>query len=144
MKHQVASREEWLAARTGLLEEEKELTRRSDELARRDADLMAELYRFFGLTVGTVVHGIDANARRAAYRCDITYCTNKELVFDYLRDRLALGARRARARLLVHELFKTGLAGRAPALLLRGLHFAIVDGCVMLPRHVEDLLAAAS
>src|SRR5262249_12738983 len=58
---------------------------------------------------------------------DVTYCTNKELVFDYLRDRLALGSRRARARLLVDGIFTSRLAGCHLPLLLRGLHFAIVD-----------------
>ena len=99
----------------------------NDYLARRDAEQFRSAFGALGVSVGLAEHGQEARERRQAYACDVTYCTNKELVFDYLRDRLALGACRARPRLLVHELFKSGLAGRAPALLLRGLHFAIVD-----------------
>jgi preprotein translocase subunit SecA len=97
----------------------------NDYLARRDAEKMAPLYGFFGLTVGTVVQGMDADARRAAYRCDITYCTNKELAFDYLKDRLAMGPRRGDLQLKLGAL--TGSHVDAGRLLLRGLHFAIVD-----------------
>ena len=99
----------------------------NDYLARRDAELFRCAFNALGLTVGLVEHGQQHDERRQAYACDVTYCTNKELVFDYLRDRLALGARRARARLLVDELFKTRAAGQPQSLLLRGLHFAIVD-----------------
>ena len=99
----------------------------NDYLARRDAEQFRSAYNALGLTVGVVEHGQQAQDRQRAYACDVTYCTNKELVFDYLRDRLALGARRGRARLLVDELFKTRLAGQSQRLLLRGLHFAIVD-----------------
>jgi preprotein translocase subunit SecA len=99
----------------------------NDYLARRDAEQFAAVYGALGLTVGLITHGQNARQRQEAYACDVTYCTNKELVFDYLRDRLMLGARRARTRLLINELFKTTWNGRASALLLRGLHFAVVD-----------------
>jgi preprotein translocase subunit SecA len=99
----------------------------NDYLARRDADQFRSTYKTLGLTVGVVEHGQRAEERQRAYASDVTYCTNKELVFDYLRDRLALGARRGRARLIVDELFKTRSADRPRGLLLRGLHFAIVD-----------------
>ena len=79
----------------------------NDYLARRDAEQLRPVYNALGLTVGLVEHGQQPQERQRAYACDVTYCTNKELVFDYLRDRLALGARRARARLLVDEIFKT-------------------------------------
>jgi preprotein translocase subunit SecA len=97
----------------------------NDYLAQRDAELMSELYQFFGLTVGTVVHGLDPEARRAAYRCDITYCTNKELAFDYLKDRIVMGQRRGDMHLKFGAL--TGSHVNGEQLLLRGLHFAIVD-----------------
>ncbi|GMG81103.1 preprotein translocase subunit SecA [Paralimibaculum aggregatum] len=58
----------------------------NDYLARRDADWMGKIYTFLGLTVGVIVPGIDDDARRAAYACDITYGTNNEYGFDYLRD----------------------------------------------------------
>jgi preprotein translocase subunit SecA len=99
----------------------------NDYLARRDAELFRPVCNALGLTVGLIEHGQPPQDRQRAYACDLTYCTNKELVFDYLRDRLALGARRGRARLLVDELFKTRLALQSQRLLLRGLHFAIVD-----------------
>jgi len=58
----------------------------NDYLARRDADWMGKIYNFLGMSVGVVVPGIDDDARRAAYAADITYATNNELGFDYLRD----------------------------------------------------------
>lgn len=60
----------------------------NDYLARRDAEWMGTLYNFLGLTVGVVVHGIDENERQEAYRADITYGTNNEFGFDYLRDNM--------------------------------------------------------
>jgi preprotein translocase subunit SecA len=60
----------------------------NDYLAQRDSDWMGQVYRFLGLTVGCIVHGLDDNERRAAYACDVTYGTNNELGFDYLRDNM--------------------------------------------------------
>jgi len=60
----------------------------NDYLARRDAEWMGQIYRFLGLTVGVIVHGLDDDERRAAYTCDITYGTNNEYGFDYLRDNM--------------------------------------------------------
>ena len=60
----------------------------NDYLARRDSEWMGKLYRFMGLTVGLVVHGVTAEGRKAAYRADITYGTNNEFGFDYLRDNM--------------------------------------------------------
>ena len=54
----------------------------NDYLARRDADWMGAIYRALGLTVGTIIHGMDSAARRQAYRCDVTYCTNNHSVFS--------------------------------------------------------------
>ena len=62
----------------------------NDYLARRDSEWMGKIYRFLGLEVGLVVHGMDTAARKAAYRADITYGTNNEFGFDYLRDNMAL------------------------------------------------------
>ena len=78
----------------------------NDYLARRDAEWMGRLYRFLGLTVGVVVSGQDGAAKRAAYAADITYGTNNEYGFDYLRDNMAF---------------------RAEERVQRGLNFAIVD-----------------
>ncbi len=60
----------------------------NDYLARRDADWMGQVYGFLGLTTGVVIPGMDDAARQAAYRCDVTYATNNELGFDYLRDNM--------------------------------------------------------
>jgi len=60
----------------------------NDYLARRDAEWMGRLYKFLGLSVGIIVHGLSDEERRAAYACDITYATNNELGFDYLRDNM--------------------------------------------------------
>ncbi len=60
----------------------------NDYLASRDAETMGRLYNFLGLTVGVIKHGLDDDERRAAYACDITYGTNNELGFDYLRDNM--------------------------------------------------------
>jgi len=60
----------------------------NDYLARRDAETMGALYGFLGLTTGVIIHDMDNEARRAAYGCDITYGTNNELGFDYLRDNM--------------------------------------------------------
>ncbi len=60
----------------------------NDYLARRDAEWMGQIYRFLGLSVGIIVHGLDDEARRAAYAADITYGTNNEFGFDYLRDNM--------------------------------------------------------
>ena len=62
----------------------------NDYLAKRDSEWMGKVYRFLGLTVGLIVHDLTSAERRAAYNADITYCTNNELGFDYLRDNMAL------------------------------------------------------
>ena len=78
----------------------------NDYLANRDAEWMGQMHRFLGLTVGCVLNGMDSEARRKAYECDITYVTNNELGFDYLRDNMVIYERQ---------------------LVLRGLHYAIID-----------------
>ena len=97
----------------------------NDYLAGRDAAWMAPIYEALGLTVGTIVHGMDPGARQAAYRCHVTYCTNKELAFDYLRDRIVLWDRPSSLRMQVEKLF--GPRSRTNQLLLQGLQYAIVD-----------------
>ena len=78
----------------------------NDYLARRDAEWMGRLYNFLGLSVGVIVHGLDDEQRKAAYACDITYGTNNEFGFDYLRDNMKF---------------------YASELVQRGHNFAIVD-----------------
>src|SRR2546428_1650692 len=60
----------------------------NDYLAKRDAEWMGQIYNFLGLKVGVIVHGIDDEQRKQAYDCDVTYGTNNELGFDYLRDNM--------------------------------------------------------
>ena len=78
----------------------------NDYLAKRDAEWMGKVHEFLGLTVGVVLNGMDNKERREAYNCDITYVTNNELGFDYLRDNMVI--------------YKEQLVQR-------GLHFAIID-----------------
>ena len=98
----------------------------NDYLAARDAEIVGEVYRYFGLTVNAVVHGMPREARRAAYTGHVTYVSNKELAFDYLRDRAALGERSSALHLASASL-RGGQAQRADACVLRGLVFAVVD-----------------
>jgi preprotein translocase subunit SecA len=78
----------------------------NDYLARRDAEWMGRVYNFLGLTVGIIVHDLDDEQRKAAYACDITYGTNNEIGFDYLRDNMKY---------------------RLDAMVQRPFHHAIVD-----------------
>jgi preprotein translocase subunit SecA len=89
----------------------------NDYLAERDTEWMGALYRALGLTVGTIKHGLDPQMRQAAYHCDITYCTNKEVTFDYLRDRIVLWDRPGQVRLQLERFY--GGKSRAQNLLLR-------------------------
>ena len=78
----------------------------NDYLAHRDSDWMGEIFRFMGLTVGCILNGLTSEERQDAYDCDITYATNNELGFDYLRDNMVV---------------------RKENLVQRGLHYAIID-----------------
>ena len=97
----------------------------NDYLTARDADLLEPLYNSLGLSVGTIVQGMSPEERRQAYLCDITYCTNNEVTFDYLKDTITLGGAHNPAHLHAESLCEKN--DRAKKLLLRGLHFAIVD-----------------
>jgi preprotein translocase subunit SecA len=96
----------------------------NDYLAQRDAENMGPLYEALGLTVGTIVHGLQPPQRKAAYACDITYASNKEIAFDYLRDRIALGNR---PNSLAIKLKRVQGTRQGEGTVMRGLHFAIVD-----------------
>jgi preprotein translocase subunit SecA len=97
----------------------------NDFLVMRDAAWMGPVYKFLGLSVGTITEGLAPEARRAAYACDITYGTNKQVVFDYLKDRLTRGRETGPMQLQLEGLHaEYSLRGR---LLLRGLCFVIVD-----------------
>ncbi len=95
----------------------------NDYLAERDAKELRPVYEALGLSVGLAIHGQPRPERRQAYECDVLYGCNKELVFDYLRDRHAIG-RPSATRIKAARL---GRANDEPDTLMRGLHFAIVD-----------------
>ncbi len=92
----------------------------NDYLARRDGENLGRLHSRLGLSTGIVTQDMDAAARRAAYACDITYTTAKELVFDYLRDSMVRGRGAGKLQERVSHL-------RAQRTVLRGLCMAIID-----------------
>jgi hypothetical protein len=85
----------------------------NDYLARRDAEWMGQIYRFLGMTVGTIVPNLSEHERRAAYECDITYATNNELGFDYLRDNM----KHERSQ-MVHRPFNFALIDEVDSILI--------------------------
>ncbi|HXQ52558.1 MAG TPA: preprotein translocase subunit SecA [Stellaceae bacterium] len=85
----------------------------NDYLARRDSEWMGQIYRFLGLTVGCIVHGLDDNQRRDAYRCDVTYGTNNEFGFDYLRDNMKF-----RLEEMTHRPFNYGIVDEVDSILI--------------------------
>ncbi len=98
----------------------------SDYLARRDAQWMERVYRFCGLTVAYIEQGMSPAARRDAYNADITYCTNKEVAADFLRDRLAIGKLRTLPAALLAKIIEGDGRG-TDRVVQRGLHCAIID-----------------
>ncbi len=97
----------------------------NDYLATRDAERIGAFYRLLGLSVGAVTAGQSEAERRRVYTGDVTYCTNKQLVFDYLRDRSLLGNDHGALGLQLEGLYRS--QRRRPQLLLRGLYCALVD-----------------
>ncbi|MHC4241476.1 MAG: preprotein translocase subunit SecA [Planctomycetota bacterium] len=98
----------------------------NDYLAQRDAEWMGKIYRFCGLSVAYIEQAMSADDRRAAYQADITYCTNKEVSADFLRDRLALGRVRGLSSALLTKITRGGRS-IIDRLIQRGLNFAIID-----------------
>lgn len=99
----------------------------NDYLAERDATTLLPLFKMLGLSVGIVTGSTASDERRTAYACDITYCTVKELAFDYLRDRMVFDSDTSEPIRRLDRLY--GSHSRSAHLLLRGLHFAILDEC---------------
>lgn len=95
----------------------------NDYLAERDAKLNMPLYNFFDLQVGVVIQGITPEQRRVEYARDVVYVSNKEVVFDYLKDRIATGDALA-THYRLRQLYRPDYQ---PNVLLNGLHVAIVD-----------------
>ena len=98
----------------------------NDYLAKRDAEWMGRIYRFCGLTVAHIEQQTPPEERKAAYLADVTYCTNKEVTADFLRDRLALGQLRGLSSALLAKIASGGRDGTG-RLTQRGLHYAVVD-----------------
>ena len=98
----------------------------NDYLAKRDAEWMGAVYRFCGLSVASIEQGMHPPDRRQAYLADITYCTNKEVTADFLRDRLALGRLQGLPAALMAKI-ADGAGSGTDRLVQRGLHYAIVD-----------------
>jgi len=97
----------------------------NDFLVARDAAWMKPLYDVLGLSVGTILEGMSPTDRRRAYGCSITYCTNKQVVFDYLKDRLLLQQENRALHLKIEALHRAD--PRVSRLMMRGLCFAVVD-----------------
>ena len=97
----------------------------NDYLVARDAEWMRPIYNMLGLTVGVITENSDMAERKKAYACDITYCTGKQVVFDYLRDRIIRTNANSKLKLQLDGL--RGQQSLVNKLLLRGLCFAIVD-----------------
>lgn len=97
----------------------------NDYLVERDAEFLRPLYESLGLTVAFVTQDMTLDARKKAYNCDIVYCSNKQISFDYLRDRLQMGNTRSRLRMDLEPLYAEN--SHQKNFLLRGLCFAIID-----------------
>lgn len=97
----------------------------NDFLVARDAAWMKPLYDVLGLSVGTILEGMSPTERRRVYGCSITYCTNKQVVFDYLKDRMLLQQENRALHLKIEALHRAD--PRVSRLMMRGLCFAIVD-----------------
>ena len=98
----------------------------NDYLAQRDADWMKPIYRYCGLTVGSISQTMPPDERKQAYDADITYCTNKEVAADFLRDRLVLGRNQGLPAVLLAKMYRDR-SGRIDRMVQRGLECAIVD-----------------
>ncbi|MCD6304653.1 MAG: preprotein translocase subunit SecA [Planctomycetes bacterium] len=98
----------------------------NDYLAKRDAEWMGRIYAFCGLRTAYIEQKMPPPDRRRAYQADITYCTNKEVTADFLRDRLALGRLRGLPMALLTKITR-GAGSGTDRLVMRGLHYAIID-----------------
>jgi preprotein translocase subunit SecA len=115
----------------------------NDYLAQRDADWLRPLYTFCGVRAGCVTAPLNANERAREYGRDVTYTTSKELLADFLRDRLRLGGLQNPTRRLIRHLLQPR---EAAGLVLRGLHTAIVDEAdsVLIDEAVTPLIISAT
>ncbi len=117
----------------------------NDYLVKRDAEWLETLYHFCGVRVGFVAFWMGQPERAKEYGCDVTYVTSKELLADFLRDRLQLGKLREPTHRLIRYMLAPHLAAR-DGLVLRGLHTAIVDEAdsVLIDEAVTPLIISAT
>lgn len=99
----------------------------NDYLTARDAELMMPVYERLGLTVGVIIQGLTVEQRKQQYACDVVYCTNNELAFDYLKDSIQLKGKTDALHLHAVRIQPNRKEQPFNQLMLRGLHFAVVD-----------------
>ncbi len=116
----------------------------NDRLAKRNAKLFKPVYEALGINVGLVEAGTPIGQRRAAYQCEVTYCSSKQLAFDYLQDRLLLNRQSGILQLQLGRLSKTGAV--ADQLRLRGLCYAIIDDAdsILIDESLSPLILTRS
>ncbi|MBI9016208.1 MAG: hypothetical protein JEZ07_02990 [Phycisphaerae bacterium] len=117
----------------------------NDYLAKRDAQWMGKIYKFCGLTAKHIEQGMDHRARQEAYMADLTYCTNKEVAADFLRDRITLGQMKGLSSVLLKRI-ANGDDGFAGQVVQRGLNYAIVDEAdsILIDEAVTPLIISGS
>jgi preprotein translocase subunit SecA len=99
----------------------------NDYLAARDEEILRPLYQRLGLKSGSVVDGMETEQRRKIYQCPIVHTTNKQIAFDYLRDRIEMGDDTGLLKFQFRQIQQAVTPGKSNPLLLRGLCFAIID-----------------
>ena len=99
----------------------------NDYLAQRDAEIMTPLYQRLGLHSGAVIEGMDLDQRKKNYQCDIVHTTNKQIAFDYLRDRIDVADDTGPLRFQFRQILRRQQPRTGGQLLLRGLCFALID-----------------
>jgi preprotein translocase subunit SecA len=116
----------------------------NDRLAKRDASLLRPIYQTLGLSVGLVETNTPIGERRAAYQCDVTYCSSRQVAFDYLQDRVLLRRESGILRMQVDRLKKQN--SHADQLRLRGLCYAIVDDAdsILIDESLSPLILSRS
>lgn len=117
----------------------------NDYLVERDAERLSPLYDYCNVRVGCVTGSMDPAARQKGYACDITYTTSKELLADFLRDRLRLGILHQPTRRIIRRLLGSQ-SGGVDGLVMRGLHTAIIDEAdsVLIDEAVTPLIISAT
>lgn len=113
-------------------------------LAERDADTMGPVFRVLGLSVGVVTDEMQSPEKKQAYACDLTYCTNKDVAFDHLRDRMTMSNVPGKLQLQLEALYSDNKTQEE--LILRGLCYAIVDEAdsVLIDEAVTPLIISAT